>query len=120
MTSKLNIIGIFFLFLSLFTLSFCTSGNETGKEQETYRAALSELITINALKVSDSLKLALFQESLAKYKISSSQMYIFLTKNKNKAAYWQDTALNIKQHLEEEQKQALKMEKKTPEAPKNR
>ena len=95
--------------MSFFFLIMCSeqTGNEASPSPE--MLALSQLITINNLKVSDSLKIILSGKTLQEYSITPSQMYSYLKKNPQDAQYWKTLAGKLKKiinDVQEKQKSA--------------
>ncbi len=101
--------------MGFFLLIMCSVQTEEEGTPSPEMLALSQLITINNLKVSDSLKIILSGKTLQEYSITPSQMSTYLSKNPQDARYWRALALKLKEILkarQEDEKSAT-----APEAP---
>ncbi|RMH64201.1 MAG: hypothetical protein D6677_05450 [Calditrichaeota bacterium] len=101
-----------FLWIAAVLLIISCSEQPEAETPDVTLQALSELITINALKVSDTSKQLLVQKTFRKYKISASQMYSYLNKNMDNEIFWRQQAMRIRELIKAKQEEAL--DKKAP------
>jgi len=103
--------------MSFFLLITCSEQTEKEGSASPEMLALSQLITINNLKVSDSLKIILSGKTLQEYSITPSQMSTYLKKNPQDAQYWRTLAEKLKKIInkrQEEQKSGAVPKKQPP------
>ncbi len=104
---RINRGKIMLLVMSLFLLMMCSEKSDNEELPSNEMLALSQLITINNLKVSDSVKIILSHKTLQEYSITPSQMSTYLSKNPKDAPFWMDISVKLKELINRSQEKQV-------------
>ena len=87
-------------FITTIILINCSNSDRNFPDSK-FEKSLSELMVIESMSISDSLKAKLIIESLDSNKVSIEEIRARISKEKENSEYWKKSYLNIKKLLQE-------------------